>query len=122
MANTVLLREDRKQAKRTWSAALDKKGRPKKQASRYVHYQFTNVKMFSIWIFNPLLKKCLATHNQGGSEANAPLWADPASWFFRPSFFFFCITWFKSSKMSYYSDFKHRVKQHEGRGGCVRNS
>lgn len=47
------------------------------------------LKMFSIWIFNPLFKKCLATHSQGGSEANAPLWADPASWFFRPSFFFF---------------------------------
>lgn len=59
---------------------------------------------------------------KGGSEANAPLWADPASWFFRLSFFFFCITWFKSSKVSYYSDFKHRAKQHEGRGGCVRNS
>lgn len=26
---------------------------------------------------------------KGGSEANAPLWADPASWFFRLSFFFF---------------------------------
>lgn len=50
MANTVLLREDRKhsewrkQAKRTWSAALDKKGRPKKRAARHVHYRFTNVK------------------------------------------------------------------------------